>query len=73
MVSRNEILDAIKQTAKSNGGLPLGKGVFLKQTGIKESDWSGIHWARWNDAVEEAGFQPNTVPDRIAESVLFDN
>ncbi len=72
MPKREAIIEAIKETAKANGGEPLGKRVFLKQTGIKESDWSGIYWARWSDALKEAGFTPNTYNQRTEQSVLLE-
>ena len=53
------ILGEIQRTAKANAGVPLGREKFLRETGIKESDWSGIHWARWGDALREAGFAAN--------------
>ncbi len=31
--------------ASANGGIPLGVGRFLTETGIKESDWHGKFWA----------------------------
>jgi hypothetical protein len=31
----------------------------LRETGIKEFDWSGRYWVRWSDAIREAGFAPN--------------
>ena len=58
-MNKQHILDEIVRTAKENGGLPLGKGRFFKETGIKDSDWYGKYWSRWGDAVEEAGFSPN--------------
>ena len=39
--------------------MPLGRERFQRETGIKESDWSGKYWVRWSDALAEAGFQPN--------------
>lgn len=70
-ISRASILAAIQEAAKANGGSPPGVRVFRKQTGIKQSDWSGKYWARWNDALAEAGFAPNKAPDRIDDEQLF--
>ena len=32
---------------------------FKSEMGISHSDWCGKHWARWGDALNEAGFDPN--------------
>mgnify|MGYP001583271199 CR=1 FL=1 len=72
MATRDEIIEAIRQTTKKNLGKPLGRGKFLEQTGIKESDWSGKYWASWSDAVIEAGFEANKTPDKIDDLVLLD-
>ncbi len=56
-----DILDAIRETADANDGIPLGRERFEQQTGIKESAWSGKHWSRWSDAVREAGYSPNVM------------
>jgi hypothetical protein len=58
-VDKTYILDEIKRTAQENGGRALGKEKFYAETGVKESDWSGKYWARWGDAVREAGLEPN--------------
>ena len=39
--------------------MPVGRLRLFTEAGIKESDWRGVYWARWNDAVREAGFTPN--------------
>jgi hypothetical protein len=65
------ILNEIRRTAKINGGAPLRKRQFKAETGIKESDWSGRFWARWGDAVREAGFIPNTLQPKIDEGALL--
>jgi Meiotically up-regulated gene 113 len=58
-MNKQRILDEIRRTAGENGGAPLGVDRFATETGIKESDWRGRYWARWNDAVSEAGITPN--------------
>lgn len=59
-ITKQDILNAIKKTAKENGGVPLGRGRFEKETSIKPYDW-GKYWARFSDAQREAGFDPNTL------------
>jgi len=59
MATREHILAEIRRTAGANGGKALGVRRFLTETGIAESDWRGKLWARWGDAVIEAGLQPN--------------
>jgi hypothetical protein len=58
-MNKEHILQEIKRTAEENGGVPLGKARFLAETGIREADWLGRFWARWGDAIREAGYSPN--------------
>ncbi|MEM9082034.1 MAG: GIY-YIG nuclease family protein [Planctomycetota bacterium] len=59
MIEKQEILEAIETTAKRNGGQPLGVRRFEQETGIRKGDWLGEFWARWGDALVEAGYEPN--------------
>jgi hypothetical protein len=59
MVSKKYIIEQIQKVALKNGGSPPGKQSFETETGISENDWSGRYWARWSDAIREAGFEPN--------------
>lgn len=70
-VKKQHILDEIRRTAIENGGVALGRAAFENQTGIKESDWAGRHWARWSEAVEEAGFTPNRMRAAFDEDRLL--
>jgi Meiotically up-regulated gene 113 len=63
--SREDIIREIQRCAAANGGMPLGKRGFEAETGIRETDWLGRYWARWGDAVQQAGFQPNEIQQRI--------
>ena len=42
-----------------------------RERGIRESAWFGIYWPRWGDALIEAGFTPNTPPERLDEGHVF--
>lgn len=52
------ILLEIKRLTQANNGTAPGRKAFQDKSGIKESDWLK-YWAKWSDAVEEAGFIPN--------------
>lgn len=40
---------------RGDSGIPLGRSRFAAETGIHEHDWRGRFWARWSDALREAG------------------
>ena len=68
---KEHILDEIRRTAVANGGKALGHREFGKATGIKENDWSGRYWARWSDAVREAGYKPNSMSVAFTDDMLL--
>lgn len=47
-----------------------GRAVFARETGIKESDWSGKSWSRWSDVLVEAGLPPNQMQGRMADEII---
>lgn len=57
MVTKDEILAAIKREAAANGGVPLGEKRFVRETDIPPHAWKGRYWARWSDALREAGLE----------------
>ncbi len=71
-MNKQHILQEIKRTAEANGGTPLGWRRFFSETGIKESDWKGKYWARWNDAVTEAGLSPNQKTSAYEDGLLIE-
>src|SRR6266851_3566492 len=63
-VTKEHGLTEVRRTAAENGGKPVGRGAFFNATGIRESDWIGKWWPRWNDVLAEAGFPPNQMNPR---------
>src|ERR1700686_2157649 len=59
LITKEQILGEIKRIAAENKGVPPGVQRFRTETGISDSAWSGKYWARWGDALREAGFSPN--------------
>jgi hypothetical protein len=68
---RDQILSEIRRLAEANGGQPPGRGFFEAKTGIGRAAWLGKYWARWGDAVAEAGFAPNEAPSRLQEEFIL--
>ena len=71
-MTKQHIVNEIRRTATANGGIPLGRQRFFTETGIKTSDWHGKYWARWSDAVREAGLEPNQKTLAYADDLLIE-
>lgn len=71
MIDKEHILAEIKRTAEENGNKPLGKEKFKRETGIKQSDWYGKYWAKWSDAITEAGYEPNKLQSAYEDDFLI--
>jgi len=68
-MDKRHIIAEIKRLAE--GGKPPGVRRFLAETGIREYDWER-YWARWSEALVEAGFSPNqfAIPGFSDDEVL---
>lgn len=71
MFTKDQILDEIRRTAQENGGRPLGLRRFESVTGIQPSEWLSRFWARWGDALIEAGFEANELQGAFSEEYLL--
>jgi Meiotically up-regulated gene 113 len=71
MIDKEHILSEIRRTAEENGGRALGLLRFSAETGIRKTDWSGRYWARWGDALREAGLEGNQLQARIDDQYVI--
>jgi hypothetical protein len=71
-MNKGHILQEIHRTAAANGGKPLGWRRFAAATGIREADWLGKFWARWGDALQEAGFARNRLQAAYSRDDLLE-
>lgn len=69
---RDRIIQEIRRLAESNGGRAPGRQFFEAETGIRQSDWYGIHWARWGDALAEAGLAPNSIQGKLDREIILE-
>ncbi len=69
-MDKQQIIAEIQRTAKANGGTVLGWRRFEEETGIRYYDWYGQFWTRWNDAVREAGLEPNRMSEAYDDAFL---
>ena len=50
---------------------PWSRG-FFQETGINYHEWIGKIWARWGDALREAGFEPNKLQTAYNDDILIE-
>lgn len=67
---RERILSEIKQLAIEIGR-PPGKTIFQRRSGIAPHQWLGKFWSTWGDALREAGFEPNSMQEKLDSDSLL--
>ncbi len=70
-MQRDHIINEIRRLAKERGGKAPGREAFEKETGITTGAWLGKYWARWGDALSDAGFAPNDFQSRLDLGIVF--
>lgn len=45
---------------------------FEAETGIRPHEWHGVYWARWSDAIAEAGHSSNQMQGRLDQNLLIE-
>lgn len=67
---REEIIRHIQRLAEQSGQAP-GVTIFARETGIGEHLWRGKIWAKWGDAIAEAGLAPNELTQRMDSDAIL--
>lgn len=70
MPSRERIIDEIRRVAEKIGR-PPGRQVFTRETGIRESEWYGVYFSKWSDALKEAGCEPNKKQEKLSSDYVL--
>jgi hypothetical protein len=70
-MTRDQILREIRRVTDKEG-VPPGRQKFEKLTGLSSTAWLGKYWARWGDALLEAGFAPNEKRAPLALEKIMD-
>lgn len=65
------ILAEIKRLAGAGDGRAPGSRAFELATGIKRAQWLGVFWARWSDAVLEAGCTVKAYQQRYDTDIVL--
>ena len=65
------IVGEIKRLAEADDGRAPGSRNFEIETGVSPAQWRGVFWARWSDAIVEAGYQPNEYQQRFDSSLVL--
>ena len=72
-MKREDIIQEIGRIAQVNDGIPPGSKLFENKTNLRESAWRGVYWAKWSDALAEAGFAPNRLNEAHKKSDILDH
>jgi hypothetical protein len=72
MVTKEEILSEIHRYVAANDGVIPGERTFATATRIKQGAWKGKYWARWTEAIKAAGYDPNTLTQKIPDEDILE-
>jgi hypothetical protein len=70
-ISKDIIVKELQRISSDLGYLP-GKRLFERLSTVKESDWAGKHWSKWNDLVSAAGLEANERTQRIETPYILE-
>lgn len=70
-MTRHEIIAEIRRLA-AEIDRPPGSKLFQAETGLSAHHWRGVYWARWSEALREAGFEPNLRQAKADPEVMLE-
>lgn len=70
--SRESVIAAYNALVQERGGVPVGAGIFMRETDIPRYCWQGGFWRSWSAFQAEAGHSPNVPAQRIPDDVLLE-
>lgn len=70
MPTKEHIIHEIRRVTEKNGH-PPGQQVFENATGIRKPEWYGVYFARWGDALREAGYEPNKKKEKLSPELVL--
>jgi molybdopterin-biosynthesis enzyme MoeA-like protein len=68
--TKAEIIAKIQRIANDVGKAP-GVAVFTQLSGVPQHCWYGKFWARWSDALAEAGYANNELQRRFSSDEVL--
>jgi Meiotically Up-regulated Gene 113 (MUG113) protein len=68
---RAQIVEQIRDIAAETGGAPPELRQFEKMSGIRRHRFIGSIWARWPDALQEAGLRPKGAKGRLRNADML--
>ena len=71
-MTKDQILAKVKALAKEHGG-HVSKDLFKKETGLRENNFLGKYWLKWNDVLSEAGLPTKSfhIP-RVEDDIIIE-
>jgi len=70
-LSKESIIATYNDLVQEQGSIPMGEGVFTRETGISTYYWKGGFWRSWSAFQTEAGHAPNSPTQRIADETVL--
>jgi hypothetical protein len=71
VLNKQQVIEAIRRHVEDHGS-PPERARFKRDHIVPSSAFDGMYWARWTDAVREAGFEPLERPETMDSAHLLD-